>query len=131
LPGFLFQNTGLFVRKTPSFSDKRGVPMRLLALVAFLFATGSAGGALTPQQCDTLARWVYAQAEYRDEGVSRVEHEAAAREANIKQSRELVALLLRELGRLYDEGKDPFMAATDARFRCYASKGELGVEVGT
>lgn len=82
--------------------------------------------AMTPQVCDQLAAWVYAQAEVRDSNqVSRAEHETAVRRANREHRDDVLALLLHELAKVYDEAKAPIVAATDARFECYARKGEI------
>ena len=85
--------------------------------------------AMTPRECDGLAQWVYAQAEVRGAGVSRADHEAAVRAGNAGAGADMVALLLRELAKVYDEGKEPIVAAMNARFECYSRKGEVGVVV--
>ena len=85
--------------------------------------------AMSPQQCDALAGWIYSQAEARDAGMNLKEHEAAVREVNASGGDDLVALLVRELRKVYAEGKTPIAAAMDSRFGCYSRKGEVGVEV--
>ena len=84
--------------------------------------------AMTPRECDGLAQWVYRQAEARDAGVARADHEAAVREANAGAGSDMVALLVRELGKVYAEGKEPIVAAMESRFECYSRKGAVGVE---
>lgn len=82
--------------------------------------------ALTPQQCDQLGQWVYDQADSRDNGASRKEHEDAVKQANQGVGADIVAMLLRELGKVYADAKPPLIAAMEARYECYARKGEIG-----
>lgn len=85
--------------------------------------------AMTPQECDALAGWVYAQAEVRDtKELTRQEHKAAALASNEgRHGPDVLALLMRELAKVYDEGKTPIAAAMDSRYECYKRRGEVGV----
>ena len=85
--------------------------------------------AMTPRECDELSQWVYFQAENRDAGAKLLEHKAAVAEVNAGLGVDMVAMLMRELEKVYADGKAPLVAAMDARFECYARRGEIGTGV--
>lgn len=107
----------------------RAAILTIVGAVLMLASLLAAALALTPKQCDRLAEWVYDQAVVRDAGVARADHEKLLREANAEDGPDVVALLLRELARVYDEAKSPIAASMDSRYECYKRKGAIETEV--
>ena len=108
----------------------RAIILTLVGAVALLGSMLAVAVAMSPQECDALAGWIYSQAESRDTGVRTLDqHEQAVREANAAADPDLVELLIRELRKVYKDKQEPIAAAMDGRFECYKRRGEIGVGV--